>query len=71
MLTGDSEASAKAIAQKTGIKEYYAKLLPDDKLNLLQKLRPTYGPVMFVGDGINDAPVLAALTVALLWGDGG
>ena len=70
MLTGDSEDSAKAIAQKTGIKEYYAKLLPDDKLNLLQKLRQTYGPVMFVGDGINDAPtrdLVQALTVALLW----
>lgn len=70
MLTGDSEDSAKAIAQKTGIKEYYAKLLPDDKLNLLQKLRQTYGPVMFVGDGINDAPVLAGADCGAAMGDG-
>src|SRR5699024_2101217 len=70
MLTGDSEDSAKAIAQKTGIKEYYAKLLPDDKLNLLQKLRQTYGPVMFVGDGINDAPDLAGADCGAAMGDG-
>ncbi|MDO4169536.1 MAG: heavy metal translocating P-type ATPase [Lachnospiraceae bacterium] len=70
MLTGDSEDSAKAIANETGIKEYFAKLLPNDKLDLLQKLRKQYGPVMFVGDGINDAPVLAGADCGAAMGSG-
>ncbi|MDO4941723.1 MAG: heavy metal translocating P-type ATPase, partial [Lachnospiraceae bacterium] len=70
MLTGDSADSAKAIAEKTGIKEYYAKLLPNDKLDVLQKLREKYGSVMFVGDGINDAPVLAGADCGAAMGSG-
>lgn len=70
MLTGDSEDSAKAIAEKTGITEYFSKLLPDDKLNVLQKLREKYGSVMFVGDGINDAPVLAGADCGAAMGSG-
>lgn len=70
MLTGDSENSAKAVAKETGIEEVYAKLLPQDKLSTLQKLREKYGSVMFVGDGINDAPVLAGADVGAAMGSG-
>lgn len=59
MLTGDSESAANAIAEETGIDEVYSKLLPDEKLLKLQEQRTKHGAVMFVGDGINDAPVLA------------
>ena len=59
MLTGDAEEAAKAVAAEVGIEEVHAKLLPQDKLEKLQSLRARKGAVMFVGDGINDAPVLA------------
>ena len=59
MLTGDAADSAQAVAQETGLDEVHARLLPQEKLSRLQAVREKYGPVMFVGDGINDAPVLA------------
>ena len=70
MLTGDSEAAANAVAASTGIDQVYAKLLPGDKLDLLQKLRKEAGNAMFVGDGINDAPVLAGADVGAAMGSG-
>ena len=70
MLTGDNEASARAVADKTGIDEVHAKLLPADKLEILQKLRSQTGSAMFVGDGINDAPVLAGADVGAAMGSG-
>ncbi len=70
MLTGDAQDSADAIAQQTGIDEVHAKLLPQDKLNELSKIRNQYGSVMFVGDGINDAPVLAGADVGAAMGSG-
>ena len=70
MLTGDSENSASAVAKETGINEVYAKLLPQDKLNILTKVRAEHGTVMFVGDGINDAPVLAGADVGAAMGSG-
>ena len=70
MLTGDSENSASAVAKETGIDEVYAKLLPQDKLNILSKVRANHGSVMFVGDGINDAPVLAGADVGAAMGSG-
>ena len=70
MLTGDSENSASAVAKETGIDEVYAKLLPQDKLNILNKVRAEQGSVMFVGDGINDAPVLAGADVGAAMGSG-
>lgn len=70
MLTGDSEESAKEVAGKTGIDTIYARLLPGDKLDILQKLRTEYGNAMFVGDGINDAPVLAGADVGAAMGNG-
>ena len=70
MLTGDAEDSAKAIAAQAGIDEVHAKLLPQDKFNELQKIREKHGAVMFVGDGINDAPVLAGADVGAAMGSG-
>lgn len=70
MLTGDAEQSADAVARETGIEEVHAKLLPDDKLEQLRDIRSRYGEVMFVGDGINDAPVLAGANVGAAMGNG-
>ena len=70
MLTGDGEREAKAIAKTVGIDEVRAKLLPQEKLQELQSLRKKYGAVMFVGDGINDAPVLAGANVGAAMGSG-
>lgn len=70
ILTGDVQESAAAIAQQAGIDEVHAQLLPQDKLSALQALREKYGPVLFVGDGINDAPVLAGADVGAAMGSG-
>lgn len=70
MLTGDSENSAQAVAAKTGIDEVHARLLPQDKLDLLSSIRKEHGAVMFIGDGINDAPVLAGADVGAAMGNG-
>ena len=70
MLTGDEETAARAVGTQLGIDEIYSRLLPEDKLTVLQKLRKTYGPVMFVGDGINDAPVLSGADVGAAMGSG-
>lgn len=70
MLTGDGEQSAKLIADETGVEEVYAKLLPEEKLSHLQQVRSRYGKTMFVGDGINDAPVLAGADVGAAMGSG-
>ena len=70
MLTGDSEPGANAVAAATGIQEVHAKLLPQDKLAQLGAVREKNGSVMFVGDGINDAPVLAGADVGAAMGSG-
>ena len=70
MLTGDAEESAKEIAAQAGVEEVYAKLLPEEKLERLQGIRRDFGSVMFVGDGINDAPVLAGADVGAAMGNG-
>ena len=70
MLTGDGEASARAVADAVGIREVHAKLLPEDKLTCLQAIRRAKGAAMFVGDGINDAPVLAGADVGAAMGSG-
>lgn len=68
MLTGDNERVARRIAQKLGIDEYHPNLLPEQKVRLLEKLRRTYGGVAAVGDGVNDAPALAAADVGIAMG---
>ena len=70
MLTGDVAASAKYIAQQVGIQGVRAELLPQDKLEVVQSLRNDHGSVMFVGDGINDAPVLTGADVGGAMGSG-
>ena len=70
MLTGDAEESAKAVAGAVGIREVHAGLLPQQKLEHLQAIRQEKGAAMFVGDGINDAPVLAGADVGAAMGSG-
>ena len=70
MLTGDGEETAKAVAEETGVEAVHAKLLPEEKLTALDSIRKNVGPVMFVGDGINDAPVLAGADVGAAMGSG-
>ena len=70
MLTGDEETAAKAVAEQVGIDAVHAKLLPQEKLEKLQQVRFENGAVMFVGDGINDAPVLAGADVGAAMGTG-
>jgi Cd2+/Zn2+-exporting ATPase len=70
MLTGDAEGSAQAVAKKTGVDQVYARLLPEEKVEKLVEIRKTCGSVMFVGDGINDAPVLAGADVGAAMGSG-
>ena len=68
MLTGDDSAVAKRVAEQVGVDEYRAGLLPDQKHAAIQELRAAYGPVAMVGDGINDAPALAAADVGIAMG---
>lgn len=70
ILTGDERNSAKAIANQMKIDEVHAELLPQDKLTHLQDIRKKRGSVLFVGDGINDAPVLAGADVGAAMGSG-
>ena len=70
MLTGDSEDNAHVVADMAGIDMYFARQMPEDKLTNLSKIREKYGAVMFVGDGINDAPVLAGADVGAAMGSG-
>ena len=70
MLTGDSPDTAKAVADRLGLDEVHGGLLPHRKLEKLQQIRKMCGAVMFVGDGINDAPVLAGADVGCAMGSG-
>ena len=67
MLTGDNETTAAAIAEQVGFNGYYANLLPDDKLNAIENLKQ-HGQVVMIGDGVNDAPALAAADVGVAMG---
>ena len=68
MLTGDREATAQAIAAQAGIRTVRANLMPADKVAAVRDLARRYGSVLMVGDGINDAPALAAATVGVAMG---
>ena len=68
MLTGDKTAVAQAVAEELGLDEYRAELLPADKVTAVEELLQTGSPLVFVGDGINDAPVLARADVGVAMG---
>lgn len=68
MLTGDNEKTAKDIASKLGIDQYYASLLPEDKVTKIEELLSDIDKVAFVGDGINDAPVLTRADIGIAMG---
>jgi Cd2+/Zn2+-exporting ATPase len=71
MLTGDNEGTARAVADELGLDEYRAELLPEEKVDAVEKLERDYGTVAVVGDGINDAPALATATVGVAMGAAG
>jgi Zn2+/Cd2+-exporting ATPase len=71
MLTGDNSRTANAIGKHVGVSDIKAELLPHDKLNYIKDLRKEFNRVSMVGDGVNDAPALAASTVGVAMGGAG
>ena len=71
MLTGDNTRAAKAISEELGLDDYYAELLPEDKVRVLGELQVKYGKIAMVGDGVNDAPALASADLGIAIGGAG
>lgn len=65
MMTGDSERTAKAVAEKLGINEYHAEVMPEDKAMFIEKMQTDGNSVIMVGDGINDSPALSKADVGI------
>ena len=70
MMTGDSDRTAKAIAAKVGVDEYYSEVLPEDKANFVEKEKAEGRKVIMIGDGINDSPALSAANVGIAISEG-
>ena len=70
MMTGDSERTAKAVAEKLGIDEYHAEVMPEDKAMFIEKMQADGNSVIMVGDGINDSPALSKADVGIAISDG-
>ena len=70
LLSGDRETAVAAAAQALGIPKWYSELMPEQKVEALQRLASSYGPVAMVGDGLNDGPALAAAAVGIAIGAG-
>lgn len=68
MLSGDKSSVVKAVADKIGVQNYFGDLLPEDKVNKLKEIKTLVGSVAFVGDGVNDAPVVALSDVGIAMG---
>jgi Zn2+/Cd2+-exporting ATPase len=68
MLSGDNEGTARAIAELTGVDEYRSELLPEDKVKAIENLTADLGATAMIGDGINDAPAMAAATIGIAMG---
>ena len=71
LLTGDNDAAARTLAEAAGLDDYRAGLLPEDKVAVVEQLRQRYGVLAMVGDGVNDAPALAAADVGIAMGAAG
>jgi heavy metal translocating P-type ATPase len=71
ILTGDKQAAAAYMAETVGITEYYAELYPEDKVAHIKELLKNHGPLVMIGDGVNDAPALALADVGIAMGKGG
>lgn len=70
MMTGDSDRTAKVIAKKVGVDEYYSEVLPEDKAKFVEKEKAKARKVIMIGDGINDSPALSAADVGIAISDG-
>lgn len=70
MMTGDSERTARAIANKVGVDEYYSEVLPEDKAHFIEQEKAEGRTVVMVGDGINDSPALSSADVGVAISDG-
>lgn len=68
MLTGDNEPTARALANFSGVDTFYAELLPEDKVKVVDQLQKKWGSVAMVGDGVNDAPAMASATLGIAMG---
>ncbi|MCR6108262.1 heavy metal translocating P-type ATPase [Salipaludibacillus agaradhaerens] len=70
MITGDQETTAQAIAKEAGVGDWISSCLPADKVKKITQLKETYGPIIMVGDGVNDAPAMAKADIGIAMGCG-